>query len=153
MTGSPHGAMLSGAKSNHTTLGHSRGKLCDHCGCSLSGPEHGNCCRYLRRVVEFGQRRLPWSIAAQMLFHVPDQMPPPFTGMVTSTFVVDIAKGPFDGIGLGAVGGQLQQLKARMGGQPLLDFLGLVQFGVVDDYGEGRKEGRRVRPIERVEQF
>jgi hypothetical protein len=106
---------LSFSKSNHTILGHLRGKLCDHCRCTLSGSKRGNRRGHLRRVVEFGQRIGPGPIDAQMLFHVPDQMPHPLTGMVACTFIVDIAKGPLNGIGIRAVGRQVEQRKAGMG--------------------------------------
>jgi|SoiMethySBSTD1v2_1073268.scaffolds.fasta_scaffold99218_4 hypothetical protein len=39
-----------------------------------------------------------------------------------------------------------------MGGQPLLDFGGLVDLGVVGDDGEVSKERRRVGAIKRLQQ-
>ena len=40
-----------------------------------------------------------------------------------------------------------------MGGQPLLDFLGFMQLGIVDDDRQVGKERGGVGPIERVEQL
>ncbi len=40
-----------------------------------------------------------------------------------------------------------------MGREPVLDFFSLVNLGIVDYDREVRTEGRRVSPIERVEQI
>jgi len=39
-----------------------------------------------------------------------------------------------------------------MGGEPLLDFLGVGNLGIIGDDGEVREERRRVRAIERLQQ-
>ena len=75
-----------------------------------------------------------------------------FAGMVPGTFVMDIAKGPFNRIGPGTVGRQVEQLEARMSREPLLDFLGVMNLGIIGDHGELSKEGRGVGPIERCKQ-
>jgi hypothetical protein len=68
------------------------------------------------------------------------------------TFVVDLAKGPLNRSGIRAGGRQIQQLEARVGSQPRLDFLGCMQLRIGGDHGKLRKEGRRMGPIERVQQ-
>ena len=83
---------------------------------------------------------MPRPIDLQMLFHILHQLPDPFAGVIACTFIMDIAKGALNRIGARAVGGQIQQLKARMGRQPLLDFLGLVNLGIVNDHREVRIE-------------
>ena len=51
--------------------------------------------------------------------------------MVARHFVVRVAEEALDRIGFGAIGRQKHQLDARMGGQPWLDGLRLVNFVVV----------------------
>ena len=87
-----------------------------------------------------------------MLFDILDEVPHAFTGVVPGTFIVDIAKSPLNRIGIRAIGWQIQHCEARMGGQPLLDFGGLVDLGVVGDDGEVSKERRRVGAIKRLQQ-
>ena len=88
-----------------------------------------------------------------MLFHVFDQVPDAFAGVVARTFVRDIPTGACNRIGRRAIGRQLQQLEAGMGSQPLLDFLRFMEFGVVDHAPEVVKEWRGRGAIERVEEF
>jgi len=83
-----------------------------------------------------------------MLLHVLHQVPHAFAGMVASTLVMNIPKGPLNQIRSRTVGRSVQHLEAWMGGQPLLDFLGLVEFGVVDHDREEEEERRGVRAIE-----
>src|SRR5262245_57453423 len=92
------------SKSNHTTLGHSGGKWCDHYGCSLSGSECLHRCCDCRRVVQVRECIPPRPIAPEVLFHILDEVPHPFTGVVACTVVVDIAKRPLNRIGIRAVG-------------------------------------------------
>ena len=58
-------------------------------------------------------------------------MPDAVAGVIAGTLGVDIAKGAFNRIGVGTIGRQIQERKARMGSQPLLDFLSLMQLGVI----------------------
>ena len=76
----------------------------------------GRC--HLRRVVQFREGVPPRAIDPQMPFDILYQMPHALAGMVAGALVMDIAEGSFNGIGLRTVGGQVEQLKARMGGQP-----------------------------------
>jgi hypothetical protein len=66
---------------------------------------------------------------------------------------IDIAKGALNWIGIGAVGGEVEQFEAGVSSQPLLDFLGLMQLGIVGDHGELGTEGRGVGPVKRSEQL
>jgi len=88
-----------------------------------------------------------------MLFHIPDEMPDACAGVGARTFVMDIAKGAFNRIGLGAISRQIQQLEAGMRSPPRLDFLGLMQLGVIDHDRQVGKERGGVGPIERVQQL
>ena len=88
-----------------------------------------------------------------MLFHVVDQVPDAFAGVVAGTFVVDIPKGALNRIGIGAISRQIQQLEAGMRGQPLLDFLGFMELRIIDDDGEVGKERGGMGASERIEEF
>ena len=52
----------------------------------------------------------------QVRFHIPDEAPHLFAGVVTRTVVMDIPKGPLNRIGIGTIGRQIQQCEAGMGG-------------------------------------
>ena len=88
-----------------------------------------------------------------MLFDILDQVPDAVASVIARTFIVDIPEGPLNGIGLGTVGWEVKHLKAGMGSEPLLHFLGFMQFRVIDHDGELHKERDGVRPIESVEQL
>src|SRR4029453_13155679 len=66
-----------------------------------------------------------------MLFDVLDQIPQPFTGMVASALIMAITKGPLNRISTWTVGGQVGGGKARMALQPLGDFCGLMNLGII----------------------
>ena len=80
-------------------------------------------------------------------------MPHAFAGVVARAFIMDIAKRALNRIGTWAIGRQIEQLKARMGREPLLDFLGLVNLGIIGHNREVGIEGRRVGAVECVEQI
>jgi len=88
----------------------------------------------------------------EMLFAILDQMVHASAGMVTGPLVVDICKGPLNGIRSWAVGGQIEQLEAGMGRQPLLHLSGVVNLGIVGHTREVGESRRRVGPVERLEQ-
>ena len=73
--------------------------------------------------------------------------------MVARTFIVDIAEGPFNGIGIGTGGWSIQHREAGMSSHPLLDFLGFMQLRLIDYDGQRRKERHGVCPLERGEQL
>ena len=107
---------------------------------------------HFRSVVEGGEDIRPWAIDGQMLRDVLYQMPHPLARMIAGTFIMDIAKGPLDRVGFGAVGGQVEQLEAGMSGQPLLDLSCIVNLGVVNHDGEAGELRGGVRPVQRGQQ-
>src|SRR5215510_8687875 len=87
-----------------------------------------------------------------MLFDILYQSPKLLARMVTGTFVMHIPKIPLDWVGVGAVGGQVEQSEAGMGRQPLLHLPGVVNLGVVDDDRKTGKRRCRVGSVERGQQ-
>ena len=87
-----------------------------------------------------------------MLLDVLDEVPQTLTRMVTGALIVDITKGPLNGVGPGAVGGQVEQLEAGMCGQPLFDLRRVVNFGIVGHHREVGECPSRVGVVQGVEQ-
>jgi len=140
------------AKSNHKTLVHSCGKLWDLCRCGLCRAQRLDSGSHFRSVIEVREHIGPRAIDLEMLFAILDQMVHASAGMVTGPLVVDICKGPLNGIRSWAVGGQIEQLEAGMGRQPLLHLSGVVNLGIVGHTREVGESRRRVGPVERLEQ-
>src|SRR5262249_50115577 len=92
------------------------------------------------------------AIEGQMLFHIFYHSPQPFAPMIARTFIVDIAKGSFNRAGLGAVGRQEEQRKARVRRQPQLDRLRFVNLVVVHNYREVGELSGRIRLVKSCEQ-
>jgi hypothetical protein len=80
------------------------------------------------------------------------QMPDALAGMIAGALLVDIAEGPLNRIGPGAVDRQIEHLEAGMRRQPLLDLRGSVNLGIVDPYVEVEERPRRVRSIQGLEE-
>ena len=88
----------------------------------------------------------------EMLLHLLHQLPELFASMVAGTFVVHIAKGPFNRIGPGTGGREVEHLEAWMGGEPLLDFPSVMNLGISGHDREVGEKRRGVGPIERCKQ-
>ena len=88
-----------------------------------------------------------------MLFHVFDQVPHAFAGVVAGTVIMDIPKGSLNGISIGARRWQIEQFEAGMSSQPRLDSLGFMELRIIDHDGEVGKEWRGLRAIKCVEEF
>src|SRR3954451_6924303 len=87
-----------------------------------------------------------------MLFHVPDQFLDMLALVIPGALVMDIAKGPFNGVGLWAVGREEQQGEAGMRREPPLDGLGLVNAVVVYDHVDFVEARFGVLSLQTVEQ-
>jgi hypothetical protein len=91
-----------------------------------------------RLVIEVRQLVRPGTIHVQMCFDIGDQMGYACVARVTGATVMHIANGALDGVGLRTGGWQEEQGNPRVGGQPWLDSLRLMDFRVIHNHREPR---------------
>jgi hypothetical protein len=84
----------------------------------------------------------------KMALHLANQLASSWTLVIAGACVVDVAKNAFNRVGLRAVGRQPQQVKTRMGLQPLPNRLGFVKTIVVHYHIEACRPRRRVGVIQ-----
>ena len=87
-----------------------------------------------------------------MPYHITDQIAQALPFVVPRAFIMDIAKGPLNGIGTGTIRWQPQQHKARVGGSPLLDRFGFMNPVVVDHNRDPPHPALRVGAIQQAQQ-
>src|SRR3982751_5626451 len=109
--------------------------------------------RDFRFLIEAGQLIRPGTVAVEVSAHIRHQIPQAFSFVIACDFVMHIAEGAFDRVGTGTIGGQPQDLKARMSGPPLLNCLCFVDAVVICYEGHTVVTLRRITDLERVEQM
>jgi hypothetical protein len=89
----------------------------------------------------------------EMRFDIGHQIPEAFTRMIAGAQVMHIAKGALDGVRARTIGRQPEQGEPRVGGQPLLHGLGVMNGVMINHHLEPGIPLSRIAGIKASEQL